>query len=61
MLLYKVMFNKTYSKATYKKKGKTSWRTKTWRVSFFYNSCRTKFINIIEEEGICRTAIRLKS
>ena len=28
-----------------------SWRTKTWRASFLYSSCRTWFIKIIGEEG----------
>ena len=27
------------------------WLTNTWLTSFFHNSCRTWFINIIEEEG----------
>ena len=27
------------------------WLTNTWRASFFYNSCRTWFIKIIEGEG----------
>ena len=34
-----------------KKTMRPSWRTKTWRAIFFYNSCRTWFIEIIEREG----------